>query len=128
MSTIVHLAPAARLPWSLDAEPKTADGLKQAHMWNILRGPQARGSIDAAHLALLASTDSLPIDEREASVYLAALLDRSVVKPNASQTSFWLAHAYRREVVGPRLLQVQFLFVPGRRLGGGNIEATEAPL
>lgn len=45
-------------------------GRRRQHMWNILRGPQAREGINAPELAMLAETEELPIAEGTAAEFL----------------------------------------------------------
>ena len=127
MATLVYVKPALRVAWELDLPLKTPDGLRQQHMWNILRGPNGRGGIGPADLALLSSVEGLEVSEEQARRYLAALEGRKVVRElRPDQWSLRPGLMNRRE---PALkMQLNVLYVPSWSLPDGRSELVEAPL
>tara|TARA_R110002020_G_scaffold10801_22_gene41067 strand:+ start:865 stop:1449 length:585 start_codon:yes stop_codon:yes gene_type:complete len=62
--------------------PRTVDGVSNQahqHVWNVLRGSQGRSGISRSDLRLLASTESLALDE-SIDFYLTALVDCGILR------------------------------------------------
>lgn len=78
-------------------------GLGRQQMWNILRGSQAAGGIDARQLALLASTSAVPVGIGTAKDFLKLLVAAgylAVVRPAAHHRPA-LYRLHRRMNTGP---------------------------
>lgn len=92
-------------------------GRKRQHLWNILRGPQAREGIDAAELAMLAETAELPIAVTAAKEYLqkleaAGYLIVLQVAANNRLTRYRLRPGNGPKA--PKLLKAQLVYDPNR--------------
>lgn len=107
-----------------------AYGLGQQAMWNILRGPQARGGIDASELVMLAETPVGTIALGTAKAYLRRLEAAGylVVEQAAAPDRLTRYRLPPRMATGPRapkLLKASLVFDSNRRTVVGPIMAAE---
>lgn len=91
------------------ADSETVRGQQQ--MWNILRGPQARAGISPADLAILASTDFVPIGEDAAEAYCEGLAAAGYVHSD-DQGRYRLFPRKNTGALAPRLVVARFVVDP----------------
>jgi hypothetical protein len=92
-------------------------GFGQQQMWNILRGPQARGGITAGDLALLASTDDVAIRPGTAKTFLFRLKAAGLVRTvRAGQPHhpglFRIVPAMNHGPMAPKILRTHCVYDP----------------
>ncbi len=100
----------------------------QQHMWNILRGPQARPRIDIPTLALLSSTDDVPVTRIMARRYVGQLVTGGFLA-DEGDGQFRLLSGGNTGPLAPRVMAARFLFDPNAwTTERGAAIAREAPL
>jgi hypothetical protein len=86
---------------------ESAIGAKRQHMWNILRGRQAKPSITVEDLAVLSSTDTHPVSHAEALAFVTLLLEAGWLANRGAAGV--LLHSDRAGPIAPAVMQNTFL-------------------
>lgn len=107
-----------------------AYGRGRQHMWNILRGSQARAGIDARELVMLAETAEVPIAVASAKEFLrrleaAGILHLEAPAANGRLARYRLRPGQNLGPKAPRLLKARFVYDPNHRALVGTAVAEE---
>lgn len=105
-------------------------GRVRQHMWNILRGPQARSGIAADELVMLAETAEFPILLGTAKEYLQKLeaagylvVDQAAARNRL--TRYRLRPSMNSGPRAPKLLKTEVVYDPNRKVVVGQALAEE---
>lgn len=105
-------------------------GRVRQHMWNILRGPQARSGIAANEMVMLAETEEFPISLGTAKEFLrkleaAGYLVVDQVAANNRLTRYRLRPSMNTGPKAPKLLKTELVYDPNRKTVVGAALAEE---
>lgn len=90
-----------------DVAGESAIAAKIQHMWNILRGRQAKPSITVEDLAFLSSTETHPVSVEEARSFIALLLQANWVTDRGAAGV--VLHSDRAGPTAPAVMQTTCL-------------------
>jgi hypothetical protein len=95
--------------------PNELTSVDRAHqqMWNLLRGPQARGGIKPRDLAVLASTEPVAISSKAAMAFCTMLTGHGYLSRTGNL--FRLLPRMNTGPIVPRLMRADFVLDPNRQ-------------